>query len=646
MYRLANDKIIFELAQSLQTAELKSVATGRGFRCDKVFQLVYGNYYRYHLPEQCESGISADGDSLTVTFSRPQFWSRFRTNGYHKPEPGPDLKIVVQFSLDDDQLIIRLAPVGNLADEECRLIVAQNFLAFDSGETAQLVFPYGFGVQFDFPRRDYLKQQYSAGWGYSLPCYGLFRDDGGLGVYLKTPYDAVTELDFNSRQRGRSGVETQFLFEKELANAPREMRLRYFEPGGDFRTLANWYRAIVQAEGRFRSLADKIAVAPEVEKLVGAVVWKHNVYSAERPEHVSKGYSLYMMAPDQNECEGLPNNWTAREVFDTAKANGFDRVCVLNTGWNRFGFDSGYPSRLPPNPERGTPEEFSQAAAYGRSLSDGYLYSVHDNYIDAYRNSPEYDEAQLIRNAEGATEKGGIWRGGRSRFLCTSQSVEYARRDLPKVAALVGRGCIYLDVLGTVQLFSCHHPLHPQGRQQDALARRQVFSLAKMFFGAVATEGVPGDSFADLIDLGAYMPIHFLDGTPLTDPQPVPVPLWQLVYHDSVLNYCSESTYRFYGSEYRLLQAAYALLPTQFDAHSHRLSFELRDAYRAAMTDFEFLEKPEVRQRPDGCFQTDTVTQSVFADGTIVIANFLDRKYRWGEHLIPPREFIILKEQS
>lgn len=121
-------------------------------------------------------------------------------------------------------------------------------------------------------------------------------------------------------------------------------------------------------------------------------------------------------------------------MFDLAKRKGFDRVCIYNTGWNRFGFDSGYPTRLPPNPERGTYEDFRNAAEYGRSLSDGFIYSVHDNYIDCYKNSPEYSGEEMVHNKNGAPVKGGIWRGGRCTVMCSAVSLKYAARDFPEIA--------------------------------------------------------------------------------------------------------------------------------------------------------------------------------------------------------------------
>ncbi len=239
--------------------------------------------------------------------------------------------------------------------------------------------------------------------------------------------------------------------------------------------MAKHYRRQMEAEGRLFRLKDKIKASPEVGQLAGSVIWKHNVYWTQTsPEGVSHDYSLYVLDKAAGDDEGKPNNWTAREVFDTAHAAGFDRVCILNTGWNRYGFDSGYPTRFPVNPERGTAADFKNCADYGRSLSGDYILSVHDNYRDCYRNSPEFDFNEMIQTVDGAPLRGGIWHGGRCYLMCTQNGVKYAKRDLPKIAELSGRGCIYIDVLGCTNFQPCFHPDHPGSGRDDAMGRIEI----------------------------------------------------------------------------------------------------------------------------------------------------------------------------
>ena len=90
-----------------------------------------------------------------------------------------------------------------------------------------------------------------------------------------------------------------------------------------------------------------------------------------------------------------------------------------------------------------------------------------------------------------------------------------------------------------------------------------------------------------MVDLGAFFfftqKIHpgFID--------PVPIPLWQLVYHDSVLGYTGEGLCGYSGGDYLAMTALYGLLPTQLDDTGRRFSFELRSAYCAEMLSHEFL---------------------------------------------------------
>ena len=136
------------------------------------------------------------------------------------------------------------------------------------------------------------------------------------------------------------------------------------------------------------------------------------------------------------------------------------------------------------------------------------------------------------------------------------------------------------------------------------MRRKEILREAKRCFGAVATESTPRDCYLDCIDLGAY--IRLSGWTNVLNA--ISIPLWQLIYHDCVLNYAGIGTSGVRGAEYRAYQALYTLLPTNFDSHNLRISKELRSTCLAEMLSHEFL---------DGNRQKTT-----FSDGTSVIADF------------------------
>ena len=151
----------------------------------------------------------------------------------------------------------------------------------------------------------------------------------------------------------------------------------------------------------------------------------------------------------------------------------------------------------------------------------------------------------------------------------------------------------------------------------------------KKHFGAVASEHLPADGYADLVDVGAYTVI----GAKFEGLDCMFVPLWQLVYHDSVMNFTGEG-FGAFGSRYLNYCAAYGLLPCSLDEKGLRLSRSLRSAYLAAMVDFRYLTAE------------NDVMRSEFGDGTVVIANNSERTFDYqGLHVASGDYEVIRKNQ-
>lgn len=641
-----NNYFSVELDNSLSLS-ITDKRFGRVYLCPKPFMFNYGNCYDYNLAECCEYQISRSDKSISVKFYNMTFFARFRGNNYCKPEPGPELQFEFSIILDKDHLVFRTEEIQGMGEEECSINYPHGLLHFDSSKKSELLLPCGYGSLIKFPNKEYFKFEYETSNHYNcIPLVAHFHKQGGLCVYHKTPLDLHNSISINCRQSGNAEVDFSFIFEKQNANYARELHVYGIAPQENYVDVAKLYRGIVKKEGRFVSLKEKIRENPEVEKLVGSVIWKHPVFSAERPCGIEKDYSYFMMHPDQNQNEGHPANWTAKEIFDTAKARAFDRVCVYNTGWNRDGFDKGYPVRLPPASERGTKEDFSKAAEYARSLSDDYIYSVHDNYIDVYESSEQFDKEELLSDSNGIAKKGGIWRGGRANMLCGHKQMKYAKRDIPEIIKMLGKGSIYIDVIGHYPFQSCHHHNHSMSKRDDMKLRREIMKYAKKQAGSLALEGAPFDCFTDIADVGAYCSIFINQINQTCKQIPQPVPFWQLVYHDSILNYTCESAFGVHGSEYLLYLALYAMLPTQLDDASKRLSFGLRNAYTAEMLSHEFIEPSSISFNDNGSFHTSGVARTVFSDGTEVVANFNQTEYNYREQIIPVRDFIIINAKG
>ncbi|MBR0459230.1 MAG: hypothetical protein IJJ26_08325 [Victivallales bacterium] len=626
-------KVTLESTGSLTLVDTASRTT---WRSESPFQMRYGNYYDYDLVEHCRMQVKATSNSLIVRFDQFDWFGRCRENPYRKPDPGPALKFQFGIQLDEEKAVFSTEPPQGMEDEDLKVTFPARLIEWKTTAQADVILPNGYGTLFQFPRKDAFQHDFLYFWDYTaMPFYGVLRKKaGGLAILLRQPCDSSMRFDVSTTQRECSFLQPASVF-TPLAMYRREVWLVGMAPGATWVELAKWYRSLLQREHRFVTLKEKMAASPEVEKLVGTVVWKHNVYATKTlPKGVHHSYSLYCPSPAVGKVEGTPNDWTAREVFTAAHQAGFDRLAIFNCGWNRGGYDSQYPVRLPPNPVRGTPRDFQDSAAFGRSLSPDYIFSFHDNYRDTYRNAPDKNyRKDLMRDRSGTILQGGIWRGGRAELLCAKCALKYAKRDIPKMVKLSGRGSIYVDVLGCTKAQECYAPHHLQSQRDDIECRRTLLSYVKSQFGSIVTEGNPADVFADIVDLGAFAAFHYRIPSASVAPS-LPIPFWQLVYHDSVLSYTCEGAYGVSGNDYLALQALYNLLPTALDPVSLRLSRELRECYTSEMLSHRFLAKPKG--------PLAFVAETRFSCGITILANTTDAPFRKGKLTIPPHDFLVL----
>lgn len=611
-FELDNGKLHLKIASDATSLTLKSPC-GVWESTDLVW-FFYGNAITLDAVRCGTVTMTKENDEIRFRIDDLVWMARFPGHGYLKPDPAPPITFGFRIRLEDDEAVFITESPSGLDGETADIHFPKDVITFDTGKKGHLAGAWNsLGTCITFPSPERYITEYNG----ILPVAGYFSESGGMGIRTADVTDFKLRLMINNGgTAGKCSIVHEF--DKDKSEYERSVRFKFFPKGSNYVDLAKWHRESVKKENRFKSLAEKIAQSPEVAKLSGSVIWKHNTFACEVPPHIKKDYSLYVTTPAAAEAEGRPGNWSAREVFDTAQAAGFDRVCILNTGWNNKGFDSGYPTRFPPNPERGTEADFTAAAEYGRKLSDGYIFSVHDNYKDVYTNGEDFSFDEVIHTIDGGRLKGGIWRGGRCYLICGKETLKYARRDLKHIGEMCGRGAIYLDVQGCTSLNNCYHPDHPGSKRDDAQWRLETFREAKKHIGAVATEGAPHEFAVQDIDLGAYPHIK---SCPCSNMKPIP--FFQLVYHDSVMTFCGQGVSGVFGADYINRVALYGMLPWDFGKDSLRISKELRNCCTAEMVTHEFL--------------SDNVEHTVFADGTEVFANFGEKE----EQGIPPRGFTV-----
>jgi hypothetical protein len=164
-----------------------------------------------------------------------------------------------------------------------------------------------------------------------------------------------------------------------------------------------------------------------------------------------------------------------------------DRAFVIVCGWNRAGYDNEYPDVLPANDQCGGDIGL---AALGHALHErGYVYGLHDNYLDAYPSAPSYDPEWISVDNKGTLLDHSEWMGGKSYRICPRVALGIARRNWREMKARYAPDAVYLDTAFIVPLGPCFSKTHPLTIAEDLQARRGLCQRAHEFFPIVGSEG-------------------------------------------------------------------------------------------------------------------------------------------------------------
>ena len=176
-----------------------------------------------------------------------------------------------------------------------------------------------------------------------------------------------------------------------------------------------------------------------------------------------------------------------------------------------------------------------------KALSDtcrdlGYMFGIHDQYRDLYHDAPTYSPDNCVLKADGTRDTFSVWYGGAQSFLCARLAPDYVRRnyaDFERLGIVIDGS--YLDVFSVVELDECLSPDHEMSREQCAGFRRECLDYLTSK-GIIVSSEETIDSILPSIALCHHSP-YYTDplGEPDADAAGIPVPLFNLVYHDAIV---------------------------------------------------------------------------------------------------------------
>ncbi len=365
--------------------------------------------------------------------------------------------------------------------------------------------------------------------GCHMEMLGVVKEGAAALVAWDDPYVAAELKSVVQEGGGSSGQRLSPSL--ALGKSARSFRVTFLGPG-DYVSVAQAYRQVARQKGLLVTWDEKLKTNPEREKLFGAANIK--LWSA-----LSRS-----MNEESTREESARVNWTFDEAAQVAehfkRDLKLDRVLFTVGGWIHRGYDNQHPDILPTAPECGGDAAFADCAR--RVMDLGYLYCLHDNYQDIYRDSPSWDEKYVMKTLDGKLARGGHWAGGMAFLTCSQMALDLARRpqNLPAVKKLCGANAYFIDTTYAAGLQECFDPAHPLTRADDMKWKQALSDYARQVFGVFGSEcgrewAIPhSDFFEGLTGVsGGYYHDAGLTGKLGASV----VPLFELVYRDCIAMY-------------------------------------------------------------------------------------------------------------
>jgi Family of unknown function (DUF5696) len=441
---------------------------------------------------------------------------------------------------------------------------------------------------------------------WSMSWWGFEKNNSAMVVIVQTPDDAAYK--FNHPAGGPTVIGPRWLASLGAFRYPRSVRFCFIDKG-NYVDMAKRYRKYVMNTGQFVSLKEKIAQDSLVADLIGTPQIRQHVLT-----NINPGSYRYNLNKQENRENYHVNTFDqlAQRLKDI-KTAGINRVFVTLAGWPFKGYDRQHPDVLPPAPDAGGWTGMKHWINTCKELGD--LYVFHDQYRDYYPDAPSYDPQFAVHEETntgdadvfpgtrfGGWKEGYIpfmdyWDGGKQTYLDAGFALGHLKQnyELMFKHGIKTEGS-YLDVFGYVPPTQDFNPEHPLTRSGAMAGRAACFHWVRNNLGIVGTEA------------GSDWVIPYVDFvTQAKQGSVIPVPLYELVYHDAVM--APEG-----GTEDYLrclLNGGYPTVPR--DIHNEKEMKILKTIMalhkRVAlleMTNHEFLDKDHNKER------------TTFSDGTTV----------------------------
>lgn len=461
-----------------------------------------------------------------------------------------------------------------------------------------------------------------------MPWIAQVKDRVGYIAICTTPWNGGYYVEHPAKG---PYTHTGMYFDPSLGKMDYRRVVRYtFRDDCDYNDLCKIYRMYVKEQGTLKTLAEKAAKNPSIDRLIGCAF-------------IHKGIKTYVRSDSDFYDEDNPGKNNHLTTFKTREEEmkqlhelGVEKVYLHLDGWAEPGYDNMHPDYYPACEKAGGWEDMKSLADTMQQL--GYLFGIHDQYRDYYLAAESYDERYACHLPDGSIPAHKRWAGGPQNYLCGTQAPFYVKRNFERLFEHgIHMDCAYLDVFTCNEGDECASPYHRMTRKECYDFRNQCFEYLLAHDILPSSEEVSDWSVKSLV-FSHYAPYDFMLREPGTEKQGIPVPLFNLVYHDCMIEpWMMEKInggedYMLYallngGVPYLLRDGAYPNFDGSFEGKNVEFSLEETIKRCKVVSDLhEKVAKCEMirHEMVDGNAQ---IQRTVFSNGVAVTVDFEKGEY-------------------
>ena len=460
-----------------------------------------------------------------------------------------------------------------------------------------------------------------------LPFFSQIKEGEGYIAISLTPWN----MGYYATHPENGGyTSVGFRLENSLGKMDYRRIMRYsFLTSCDYNDICKLYRDFAIETGRLKTLEEKAIKTPSINNLIGRAFVHKGIKTCVQPD------SDFFDAAAPNKNNHLTSFKKRTEEMRELKSLGVDKLYLHLDGWAEPGYDNNHPDYLPACAEAGGWEGMKELSETMKEL--GFMFGVHDQYRDFYKKAKSYSDDLACMSPDGSIYTHKRWAGGPQSYLCTTQAPYYVKRNFTEIAKHnIHLDCAYLDVFTCNEGDECANPHHRMTRCDSYRYRNKCFDYLLSKNILPSSEEVNDWCMKSLV-FCHYAPYDFMLHEPGSPKTGIPVPLFNLVYHDCVIEpwmmdkVSENEDYMLYalingGAPYLIREPAYPGIDGSFTIDN---DLKLTDDIKRSKVVSDFHKKVAKAEliKHELLDETGRKQASTFANGYKVIVDFDTSSY-------------------